>query len=74
MKGDTLKRHRVLVVDDDQKVLDLLIELLDQEGYEVISARNSSKALELALSTEPDIVIGDVVMTVIDGIKLCHLI
>jgi DNA-binding response OmpR family regulator len=68
MKGDTSERHRVLIVDDDLKVLDLLVDLLDQEGYEVISARNSSKALELALSTEPDIVIGDVVLTVIDGI------
>ena len=74
MNGDTSQRHRVLIVDDDQKVLDLLVELLDQEGYEVISARSSSKALELALSTEPDIVISDVVMPVIDGIKLCHLI
>jgi PAS domain S-box-containing protein len=74
MNGDTLERRRVLVVDDDQRVLDLLVELLDEEGYEVIPARDGSGALALALSTQPDVVICDVVMPVIDGIKLGHLI
>ncbi len=63
-----------MVVDDDQKVLDFLVDLLRQEGYDVASARDGSGALELVSSFEPNIVISDVVMPVMDGIELCRRI
>lgn len=66
------EQRRVLVVDDDQKVLDLLVELLDQEGYAVTSAKDGGCGLELALSCDPDLVISDVVMPVLNGIELCR--
>ena len=47
MKTDCTERRAVLVVDDDEKMLDLLVEMLRQEGYEVASARDGSRALEL---------------------------
>ncbi|HEY6804005.1 MAG TPA: PAS domain S-box protein [Pyrinomonadaceae bacterium] len=65
-------RGRVLVVDDDQRILDLLVELLIQEGYEVCGARNGSEGFDVALSFEPDVVISDVVMPVLDGLELCR--
>src|SRR3981189_222374 len=65
-------RGRILVVDDDQRILDLLVELLGQEGYEVSAAKDGAEALELALSFEPDVVISDVVMPVVDGLQLCR--
>ena len=72
MKTDCTERRAVLVVDDDEKMLDLLVEMLRQEGYEVASARDGSRALELMSSFEPDVIISDVVMPVIDGIALCR--
>ncbi len=66
------ERRRVLIVDDDQKVLDLVTELLEEEGYEVTSSRDGGSALDAVSSFEPDLVISDVVMPVIDGIELCH--
>jgi PAS domain S-box-containing protein len=65
-------RGRVLIVDDDDKVLDLLVELLTYEGYEVSGAANGEEGLAIAACFEPDVVISDVVMPVVDGLELCR--
>ncbi|PWT93044.1 MAG: hypothetical protein C5B55_05250 [Blastocatellia bacterium] len=65
-------RGRVLIVDDDRRVLDLLIDLLNEEGYELLSAVDGEEGFELASSSEPDLVISDVVMPVVDGLELCR--
>ena len=72
MNPSSSERGRVLIVDDDDKILDLLVELLALEGYEVSAARNGSEGLEKAASFEPDVVISDVVMPVVDGLELCR--
>jgi len=72
MRTESADRRNVLIVDDDQKVRDLLIELLQQEGYEVVSATDGRRAIELMRSFAPDIVISDVVMPGMDGIELCR--
>jgi PAS domain S-box-containing protein len=68
------EKCRVLIVDDDQKVCELLTELIENEGYEVVSAADGGSALEILKSFEPDVVISDVVMPVLDGIELCRRI
>ncbi len=72
MKSDCTEPGTILVVDDDEKMLDFLVDLLRQEGYDVMSAADGSRALDLLTSVEPDVVISDVVMPVIDGIELCR--
>ncbi len=72
MTKTSLKPRRVLIADDDEKILSLLVELLEQEGYEVLSASDGGTALELALSSDVDVVVSDVVMPVLDGIELCR--
>ena len=66
------EKCRVLIVDDDRKVAELLTELLEQDGYEVVCAHDGGRALDILDSFEPDVVISDVVMPVIDGIELCR--
>lgn len=68
------EKCRVLIVDDDQKVSALLRELIENEGYEVVSAADGASALEIVNSFDPDVVISDVVMPVVDGIELCRKI
>ncbi|HET9786714.1 MAG TPA: PAS domain S-box protein, partial [Pyrinomonadaceae bacterium] len=70
----SLEPNRVLIVDDNQKVLDLLVELLKPEGYEVAAASDGAIALDLVASFEPDVVVSDVVMPQVDGIELCRRI
>ena len=72
MTNSTSERGRILIVDDDRKILDLLVDLLELEGYEIASATDGAEALELAQSFDPDVVVSDVVMPVVGGLELCR--
>ncbi|HEY2963122.1 MAG TPA: PAS domain S-box protein [Pyrinomonadaceae bacterium] len=72
MSTSPSERGRVLIVDDDRRILDLLVELLELEGYEIASASDGAQALELAHSFDPDVVVSDVVMPVVGGLELCR--
>jgi PAS domain S-box-containing protein len=74
MSINTSNRGRVLIVDDDRKILDLLVELLEIEGYEIATAVDGSQAFELAISFGPDVVVSDVVMPQVGGLELCRLL
>jgi DNA-binding response OmpR family regulator len=58
---------RVLVVDDEADIRELLRELLGRAGYDVVEAPNGSEALKVFYSQQPDFVILDVQMPVLDG-------
>jgi PAS domain S-box-containing protein len=68
----TSDRGRVLIVDDDRKIIDLLVDLLQIEGYEVATAADGAEAIDLAISFDPNIVVSDVVMPVVGGLELCR--
>src|SRR5689334_20835858 len=72
MTNSTSERGRVLIADDDRKILDLLVDLLELEGYEIAPAADGAEALELAHSFDPDVVVSDVVMPVLGGLELCR--
>ncbi len=67
----THKMATILVVDDEAPVVDLLTDMLEDEGYTVISAYNGRIALEIVERQSPDLVISDVMMPFVDGIQLC---
>lgn len=60
-------RHRILVVDDDAAILQLLRELLEDEGFVVLPAADGEPALALALETPPDLVLTDLMLPHLDG-------
>jgi DNA-binding response OmpR family regulator len=62
---------RVLVVDDEPLIVELLTMGLDYEGFEVSVARTGFEALEQAQSKRPDLVVLDVMLPGIDGIEVC---
>src|ERR1043165_4316851 len=72
MRTSSSARGRVLIVDDDRKILDLLVDLLELERYEIASAADGAQAIELALTFHPDLIISDVVMPVVGGLELCR--
>ncbi len=63
---------RVLVVDDDENVTNMLRRALSFEGYAVATARDGSEGLGKALELAPDIVVLDVMMPGLDGIEVCR--
>lgn len=64
-----LKKIRILVADDDRRVLSLLDNTLTAAGYVVITANNGIEALEQAQAQEPDLLILDILMPRMDGFK-----
>lgn len=60
---------KILVIDDDEDILELLIYNLEKEDYEVRSADNGLKGLEVARQFQPDIILIDIMMPVMDGIQ-----
>ena len=61
----------VLVVDDDPVNLDILVQTLEQD-YFLIIAKNGKRALELARSHQPDLILLDILMPEMDGFEVCR--
>lgn len=62
---------KVLVVDDDEKILKVLTAYLEKEDYTVITAKDGLEAVEKAFRLSPDIVLLDVMLPGIDGWEVC---
>lgn len=65
---------KILVVDDDKNICELLNIYLQNEGYEVVFAYDGSAAINSAKKENPDLIILDVMMPVINGWEACKLI
>jgi len=65
---------RILVVDDDLAVRELIEITLHQAGYEVLSAADGKTAVEIAQKEKPDLVLLDVRLPVLDGYQACKQI
>lgn len=70
----TFSKFKILIVDDDSSICQMLSLGLKQEGYEVRTAENGEIALEIIPSFEPHVVILDLMMPVMDGYELCEAI
>ncbi len=69
-----MSKPTILLVDDDQKVLDLITFRLKHMGYQVISTNNGADASSLVEEQHPDLIILDVTMPGVDGLTVCsHL-
>jgi len=64
-----VKRFRILVVDDEERVLNFLRSKLKASGYEVLTASNGLEALEQAQAQEPDLIVLDLLMPKMDGFE-----
>lgn len=66
--------QKVLVVDDEEPILELLKYNLEKSGYDVKTAENGMKAVEIAKKFTPDLVLLDIMMPKMDGVETCRLI
>jgi two-component system, OmpR family, KDP operon response regulator KdpE len=63
---------RILLIDDDPTILELLEIFLENEGYQVFAANSGSTGLELAIRSTPDLIILDLNLPVMDGFETCR--
>lgn len=66
--------QRVLVVDDERAIVDILCFNLKKEGYEILSANDGEEGLALALAEKPDLILLDIMMPKLDGLQVCRKI
>ncbi len=62
---------KILLIDDEHDILDMLNYLLKKEGYEIFTADNGKKGIEVAKTVVPDLIILDVMMPEMDGVETC---
>ena len=70
----SLTTGKVLIVDDDELYRDILVAMLEAEGYIVLTAESGEQALETLRHAMPDVIILDIDMPVMNGIQLLKLI
>jgi diguanylate cyclase (GGDEF)-like protein len=67
-----VSRQKVLVVEDETYLRDVLRIQLEADGFQVVQARDGREALEVALQTLPDLVLLDVMLPHMDGYEVCR--
>ncbi|MFN8436467.1 MAG: response regulator transcription factor [Cytophagales bacterium] len=66
------KLVKVLAIDDEEDILDLLKYNFNKEGYDIKTANNGKKGIEIAKDFIPDVVLLDIMMPGIDGVETCR--
>jgi two-component system OmpR family response regulator len=65
---------KILVIDDDKNLLEVIRYNLVNEGYAVILAENGTQAVEIARQEKPDLIVLDVMLPGIDGFEVCRIL
>lgn len=69
----SIAKQKILVVDDEPDIVELIAYNLKREGYQVYTASNGQEAVSTAKKTMPDLIILDVMMPKMDGIEACRI-
>jgi len=65
-----MEKNKILIIDDEQKLLDLLRLSLEMENYKVITARDGEEGLAKIKEHDPDLIICDIIMPKVDGYEV----
>ena len=66
------RTHRVLVVDDAPEFIEILVPVLEREGYRTEVARDGEDAIETARTFSPDVIVLDLGLPKLDGVEVCR--
>lgn len=72
MKKD--KNVKILIIDDDKSILKLTGTLLRNNGYNVVLSNDAPEGVETAMKINPDLILLDVMMPIINGYNICRLL
>jgi len=65
---------KILIVDDDKNLLEVIKYNLANDGYSIVLAENGTQAVEIARQEKPDLIILDVMLPGIDGFEVCRIL
>ncbi len=69
-----MAKCKVLVVDDDRHIVDLVRLYLERDGYQVLVAYDGLEALKLARQRRPDLIVLDLLLPEVDGLDVCRIL
>ena len=64
-------RKTILVVDDEKRIVDILIYNLQKEGYRTLEANDGEEAIRIAIEQKPDLILLDIMLPKVDGLTVC---
>jgi two-component system alkaline phosphatase synthesis response regulator PhoP len=67
-----MDQAKILIVDDEPDILEFLEYNLKREGFDTVTASNGEEAVALAERENPDLIILDIMMPVMDGVEVCR--
>lgn len=67
-------KKTILIVDDEKPIVDILVYNLQKEGYNTLEANDGIRAVEIALSKKPDLILLDIMLPKMDGLTVCKKI
>jgi DNA-binding response OmpR family regulator len=69
-----MAKTKILVIDDDRKIVDLVRAYLEKDGYQVLAAYDGLQALELARQKRADLIVLDLLLPGMDGLDVCRVL
>lgn len=72
MTNTDLLSKKILIIDDETDLLQVLTDTLTSEGFSVLGAKNGEEGLALALKEHPDLILLDIIMPVMDGMTMLY--
>src|SRR5665647_2993491 len=70
--GDSFMSAKILIVDDEPNIVDILKANLEREGYTTITASDGAMCLEMGITMKPDLVLLDCMLPRMDGFDVCR--
>jgi DNA-binding response OmpR family regulator len=71
---DAMPKPKILVVDDDPNIVDIVRQYLQRDGYPVLSALDGQQALDMVRQRHPDLIILDLMLPKVDGFDVCRIV
>jgi DNA-binding response OmpR family regulator len=72
MKWGKIMSKKILAVDDDSDILDVIRIILEEEGYEVFTLANGKHVFDVVEENDPDLILLDVMLGGLDGRDICR--
>ena len=69
-----MPKDKILIIEDEEDVIELIRYNLVKEGYQVISAVSGEKGLDIALESQPNLILLDLMLPGLDGLEICRIL
>jgi two-component system phosphate regulon response regulator PhoB len=69
-----MSKGKILIIEDDRDIAEMVEYNLREEGYETVSAFNGEDGVKLAKKQNPDLIILDIMLPIIDGFEVCRIL